>query len=226
MNGGEREAGVAIEDLGRAGFAATHAAMRELVESIRRGATPGKVLLVEHEGVYTAGRAIADAERPAFAIPVERGGRITWHGPGQLVVYPVVPLLRRDVRAWLTALEAFGVAVCAQFGLTATPSVDGTGVFVGAKKVASIGVAIRHWVSMHGISINVSSGPEPWQRIRPCGLSPDAMSDLQTELGRPLAIDAVRAAVRAALPELLAAAGQAPGRIESARARRYDPRSP
>ena len=132
------------------------------------------------------------------------GGKVTWHGPGQLVVYPIVSLPSRDVRRWLRALESFGVRICAGFGLAAEPSVDGTGVFVGDRKVASIGVAIRHWISLHGISINVAIDGEPWQKIRPCGLAPERMSDLSREAGRAIGLDEARQQALAALPELLA----------------------
>lgn len=183
-----------IEDLGRRPFAETLAHMRELHAAVRAGDDPGRILLVEHDSVYTAGRATPPHELLPHVVPIERGGKITWHGPGQLVVYPIVPLPRRDVRDWLRRVESFGVAVCAEFGLAAEPSVDGTGVFVGGRKVASIGVAIKHWINLHGIAINVAVDPEVWQRVRPCGLSPEIMSDLSTVAGRPIDLAAARAA--------------------------------
>jgi lipoate-protein ligase B len=185
-----------IEDLGRTPFAAAHARMLELHAAVLRGETEGRILLVEHEPVYTAGRASAPAEVTAGVVPVERGGRVTWHGPGQLVVYPVVPLPVRDVRDWLGRLEQFGVAVCAAFGLQAEPSVDGTGVFVAGRKVVSIGVAIRRWVSLHGIAINVAMDLEPWHAIRPCGLRPEVITDLSRAVGQPVTMAEVRSAVR------------------------------
>jgi len=161
------------------------------------------VLLVEHEPVYTAGRATPpDDLRPGF-VPIERGGKITFHGPGQLVVYPVVRLPRRDLRDWLRRFEALGVAVAAAFGLTAEPSVDGTGVFVNGKKFASIGVAVKHWINLHGMSINVAMDGTPWRSVRPCGLSPDVMTDLTTALGRTITIDEVKAALRSRLSLLV-----------------------
>lgn len=196
--------GIVVEDLGRMPLEPVLDRMRELVDGIRRGSERGRVLLVEHDPVFTAGRATeAEDIAAAGAIPVERGGRITWHGPGQLVIYPVVPLPKRDVRDWLRRLEAFGVAVCGAFGLGAEPSVDGTGVFVGGRKVASIGVAIRHWISFHGIAINGSVAREPWFQVKPCGLEPDIMSDLSTVLGRTVPLAELAAAACAALPALL-----------------------
>lgn len=185
-----------IEDLGRAAYLPVLARMRALHQEVSTGAAKGRVLLVEHEPVYTAGRATPAAECGADVVAVERGGRLTWHGPGQLVVYPIVRLPRRDVRDWLRRLETFGIALCAEFGLCASPSVDGTGVFVGARKVASIGVAIRRWTNLHGIAVNVAVASAAWQGVRPCGRAPETMSDLSTEAGRAIGMDAVRAAAR------------------------------
>ena len=143
-----------IVDLGRREYAPVLAEMRSLHERVRSG-EPGRILLVEHERVYTAGRATPADQLGPHVVPIERGGQITHHGPGQLVVYPIIRLPRRDVRDWLRRLEAFGTAICRAFGLAAEPSVDGTGVFVGNRKVASIGVSIKQWVNLHGIGINV-----------------------------------------------------------------------
>lgn len=195
-----------IEDLGRQPFAPVYERMQTLHHAVHRGDHPGCVLMVEHEPVYTAGRATPAAELTPGIVPVSRGGRITYHGPGQLVVYPIVRLPRRDVHDWLHRLERFGMAVCDAFGLRAEASVDGTGVFVGGRKVASIGVAVKHWINLHGIAINVQMDPAPWRRVRPCGLSPDIMTDLATACGRCIELDAARAAARAAVFVLLAPA--------------------
>lgn len=188
-----------VLDLGREGFAATHARMLRHADAVCKGELPGMVLLVEHDPVYTAGRATPAREITDGVVPVERGGRITYHGPGQLVVYPIVRLPARDVRAWLRSLEQLGVAVCAAFGVDARPSVDGTGVFAGGRKLASIGVAIRRWINLHGIAINVDMDLRAFRRIRPCGLDPEVMSDLSRAAGRRIALAEVAAAVRAHL---------------------------
>lgn len=193
-----------IEDLGRAAYAPVLLRMRELHEAVRRGEDPGRVLFVEHEPVYTAGRATPGPELGPDVVPIERGGKVTYHGPGQLVVYPILHLPRRDVRDWLRRLERFGVAIAAAFGLDATPSVDGTGVFVGSKKFASIGVAVKHWINLHGIGVNIAMDLAPWHRVRPCGLSPDIMTDLSTAAGRPLTMDEAKAAARRTVSVLTA----------------------
>jgi lipoyl(octanoyl) transferase len=187
-----------IEDLGRADYEPVLARMRALHAAVVRGEQPGRILLVEHAPVFTAGRATPPAELRPGIVPIERGGKITFHGPGQLVVYPIVRLPKRDVRDWLRRLEAFGVRVAAAFGLAATPSVDGTGVFVGTRKFASIGVHVKQWVNLHGIAINVAMDLQPWHEVRPCGLSPDVMTDLSRARGGEVTMaDAVAAATTA-----------------------------
>jgi lipoyl(octanoyl) transferase len=194
-----------IEDLGHAPFAAVHEAMRALHARVHAGTDAGRTWLVEHDPVYTAGRATPPAELTADVVPIERGGKVTFHGPGQLVVYPIVRLPRRDVRDWLRRLERFGVAICEALGARAEPSVDGTGVFIGKRKVASIGVAVKHWINLHGISINVAMDLAAWHRVRPCGLSPDVMSDLSRELQRPIDLESVKAIARGAIARLVTA---------------------
>lgn len=193
-----------IENLGRAAYEPVLAAMRDLHAAVHRGESAGRVLLVEHDPVYTAGRATPPDELAPGIVPIERGGKITYHGPGQLVVYPIVPLPRRDVRDWLRRLETFGVRVAGAFGLCAEPSVDGTGVFVDGRKFASIGVHVRHWINLHGIGINVAMDLQPWHRIRPCGLSPDRMTDLARASGRAVTMAEAVAAATAAVSVFVA----------------------
>lgn len=192
-----------IEDLGRAAYTATLDRMRARHTEVAAGRHPGSIWLVEHDPVYTAGRATPRDEHPPTGdvplVAIERGGKITYHGPGQLVIYPIVRLPRRDVHDWLRRLEAFGVAVCAALGIGARPSIDGTGVFAAGRKVGSIGVAVKHWTNLHGISLNIAMDHAPWQRVRPCGLSPDMISDLASIAGRPIAIADAKQAARDAV---------------------------
>lgn len=193
-----------IEDLGRQPFQTVWTTMRALHAAVHRGEAAGRVLLVEHEPVYTAGRATAPHDLGPHVVPIERGGQVTYHGPGQLVVYPVVRLPRRDLRDWLQRLERFGIAVAAACGVAAEPSVDGTGVFAGGRKIASIGVAVKHWINLHGIGINVAMDLAPWFRVRPCGRAPDLMSDLSRAAGHPVAMATAKAAAIAAVSTLVA----------------------
>lgn len=191
-----------IENLGRLPYEPVLATMRALHGDVAAGRVPGRVLLVEHEPVYTAGRATPAHELRPGIVPIERGGKITYHGPGQLTVYPIVRLPRRDVRDWLRRLEHFGMAIATHFGLVAEPSVDGTGVFVAGRKFASIGVHVKQWVNLHGIGVNVAMDLAPWHQVRPCGLSPDVMTDLSRAAGRPLSLEAAAAAAAAAVSVL------------------------
>jgi len=195
-----------LEDLGRADYAPVLERMRQRHAEVARGEHPGCVWLVEHEPVYTAGRATPPAELRPGVVPIERGGKITYHGPGQLVVYPIVRLPRRDLRDWLRRIEQFGVAVAAAVGVAAEPSVDGTGVFADGRKFASIGVAVKQWTNLHGIGINVAMDLVPWQAVRPCGLSPDIMTDLSRAAGRAVSLAAAKAAACAAVSVLCDAA--------------------
>lgn len=190
-----------VLDLGRVAFAPVHRRMHEIAAAVRRG-EPGQILFAEHDAVHTAGRGTAPEDLHPGIVPIERGGKITYHGPGQLVVYPIVALPRRDVRAWLATLEEFGIAVCAGLGIAAERSADGTGVFVRGRKVASIGVAVRHWINLHGIAINVAMDLAGFRAVRPCGLDPAIMSDLERVAGRPITLVEAKAAARAALPVL------------------------
>jgi len=172
---------------------------------VAANAAAGAVWLVEHDPVYTAGRATQAADLRDGIVPVERGGQVTWHGPGQLTIYPIVKLPKRDVRDWLRRIERFGVQIAAAFGLDAEPSVDGTGVFVAGRKFASIGVAVKRWTNLHGIGVNVAVQGSPWHAVRPCGRSPDVMTDLSTASGRAITVPEVAAVARGAVSILTAA---------------------
>ncbi len=191
-----------VRDLGRVPFAVVHSMMLELLARIHRDKAPGEVWLVEHDPVFTAGRATPKGDIQGEIQAVERGGKITYHGPGQLVVYPIVRLPKRDVRRWLKNLEQFGVAICSELDLQGVPTVDGTGVFVGGQKIASIGVAIRHWISFHGISINIAMDLSPFHTVRPCGLDPSIMTDLSTVAGRAISLGEAKALAQKCLPIL------------------------
>lgn len=196
-----------VRDLGnRRPFAEVHESMLALRERIHRGGSPGEVWLLEHEAVYTAGRATPAghlADPTVQILPIERGGKVTFHGPGQLVIYPIVRLPRHDVRAWLRSLEGFGMAICERLGLETHPASDGTGVFARGRKVASIGVHIKHWINVHGIAVNVDMDLASFEPVRPCGLDPTSMSDLSRELSRTVTMDEAKEAARSALPVLV-----------------------
>ena len=168
---------------------------QEVVEGIR----PNTLLLLEHPSVYTAGRRTDDAERPTDGTPVidvDRGGRITWHGPGQLVGYPIVKLLKpTELVGFVREIEAALINVCADLGVNAV-RVDGrSGVWIqdsqGDRKIAAIGIRVAKAVTMHGFALNVNPDLSAFRRVVPCGITDADVTSLEIELGRPITVDEV-----------------------------------
>jgi lipoyl(octanoyl) transferase len=163
--------------------------------------TPDTVLLLEHPPVYTAGKRTLDLERPVDGTPVidvDRGGKITWHGPGQLVGYPIVKLPEPlDVVGHVRRIEEALIGVCGDFGVEAT-RVDGrSGVWVLGqggqqdRKVAAIGIRVSHGVTMHGFALNCDCDLTWFDRIVPCGLPDATVTSLTAETGRPVTVEDV-----------------------------------
>lgn len=179
------------------------------------GQIPDTCLLLEHEPVYTAGRRTEPFERPmgdpgAPVIDVDRGGKITWHGPGQLVGYPILALDEPiDVIAYVRAVEEALIRTCADAGL-ATTRVDGrSGVWVRDggpdRKIAAIGIRVARGVTMHGFALNCDNDLSWYDRIVPCGISDASVTTLSAELGRRVVIDDVIGQVQRHLAEVLGA---------------------
>ena len=171
-----------------------------------------EVLLLQHEPVYTAGKRTSPWERPqdgTRVVDVDRGGKITWHGPGQLTGYPVLRLADPvDVVAYVRRVEQLLIDVCADLGL-ATGRVEGrSGVWTpdGARKVAAIGIRVARGVTMHGFALNADPDLAWYDRIVPCGLADAGVTSLTRELDRPVAVDDVLPLVEQRLPELLTVA--------------------
>ena len=184
---------------------------RRLHAEVVAGTREDTVLLLEHPSVYTAGRRTESFERPLDGTPVvdvDRGGKITWHGPGQLVGYPIVRLPdAMDVVGHVRRLEAALIAACADRGLEAR-RVDGrSGVWTadGQRKLAAIGVRVSRGVTMHGFALNCAPDLTAYGAIVPCGITDAGVTSLSAELGRPTgvaeAIDAVEQHVRAVLTD-------------------------
>lgn len=174
-----------IEWLGRQPYPEVYARMQALLEARLAGEAPDTVLLCEHDPVYTLGRsrgARANLLDPGDTpvIEVERGGDVTFHGPGQLVGYPVLalPPHRHDLRAYLRALEGLCARVIGRFGVEGGPDPRNTGVWVGGQKIAAIGVAARRWVTWHGFSINVDVDLAHFRRVNPCGMGSELVTRL------------------------------------------------
>jgi lipoyl(octanoyl) transferase len=175
---------------------------------------PDLLWLLEHRSVYTAGRRTEPLERPLDGTPVidvDRGGKITWHGPGQLVGYPIVRLPDPiDVVAHVRRMEGVLIDVCAALGVTADRVQGRSGVWVGAddrgpqRKVAAIGVRVARGVTMHGFAINADPELAAFDRIVPCGIRDAGVTSLSWELGRDVTVPQVRELVLERVPRLLA----------------------
>ncbi|WP_163506824.1 lipoyl(octanoyl) transferase LipB [Fodinicola acaciae] len=178
------------------------------------GDGPDTVLLLEHPPVYTAGKRTEPWERPAGDTPVvdvDRGGKITWHGPGQLVGYPIVKLPEPvDVVAFVRRMELMLIDVCATFGVTGVQVEGRSGVWVAAdergpdRKVAAIGLRVARGVTMHGFAINCDADLAAFGTFVPCGITDAGVTSLTAELGRQVTVAEVTPVVEAALPRLLA----------------------
>jgi len=172
---------------------------REIHTDVASGSRPNTLLLLEHPSVYTAGRRTEDAERPTDGTPVidvDRGGRITWHGPGQLVGYPIVKLLKpTELVGFVREIEAALIQVCSDLGLTAI-RIDGrSGVWIqdarGDRKIAAIGIRVAKGTTMHGFALNVNPDLAAFRQIVPCGIADADVTSLEMELGRTITTDEV-----------------------------------
>jgi lipoyl(octanoyl) transferase len=162
-----------------------------------------ELLLLEHESVYTIGRApdrssLLGAEHlpyPLFSI--NRGGQATYHGPGQLIGYPIVDLRRcgQDLHKYLRWLERLLIELLSEYGMAATQRGSLTGVWVDDRKIASIGVGVRHWITMHGFALNVCGDLSPFDQIVPCGINDVAMTSMEKETGKVFPVADVARAV-------------------------------
>jgi len=185
-----------VQWLGRRPYREVHDLQQGLlVERIQEG-TSDMLLLVEHYPVVTLGRGTEGGAADYVmvpVIPVERGGEATYHGPGQLVAYPIRELLpgHRDLHAYLRSLEDVVIDVLADFGVVGGRIEGKTGVWIEDRKVASIGVAVRRWVTWHGVAINVTTDLEQFASFRPCGSWRIALTRLADHAKVPCDLEAV-----------------------------------
>ena len=211
--------GLDVRWLGRMAYTPAWDLQREVHTARVAGEVPDTVLLVEHEAVYTAGKRTEPHERPTDGTPVvevDRGGKITWHGPGQLVGYPILALPDPvDVVAYVRRMERVLMTVCGEFGL-ATMQVEGrSGVWIAAddgwtgdrpprpeRKIAAIGIRVARGVTLHGFALNADPDLAAYSGIVPCGLEGVGVTSLAAELGRAVTLDEVRPIVEAHLPSL------------------------
>ena len=207
----------ALLDLGRAEYASVLDLQHRLVRKRVAGAIPNTLVLVEHPHVITLGRRGEDAnvlkrdEVPV--IRVERGGDVTYHGPGQLVGYPIVSLAERsnDLRKYVRDLEDVLLATCARYGIYARHEDKKPGVWLTDKwrrerKIASVGVAVSHWVTYHGFALNINTDLAYFQLINPCGYSSATMTSMAEQVGQRVVFDEVKEALVDAFGDHLGAA--------------------
>jgi lipoate-protein ligase B len=193
-----------VLDLGLQPYRLTLRQQEELVGQRLGGSIPDTLMLVEHPPVVTLGRAKlpknlrlgpdALAARGIEFFEITRGGDVTYHAPGQLVGYPIFDLKQhgRDVLRFCRGVEAALIQTLGDFGLRAGAIPGDAGVWVGGKKIASLGVSVRRWITFHGFALNVSTDLEGFQVIRPCGKDPEVMTSMVALLGRPVPLQEVR----------------------------------
>ena len=199
--------------LGRVDYEPTWRAMQRHTDE-RGPDTPDEIWLLEHPPVFTLGLAadpshvLAPGDIPV--VQIDRGGQVTYHGPGQLVAYPLVDVRRLSlsVRGLVTALERAVIDYVAQFGITAIGRRDAPGVYVEGRKLAAIGLRIRRHASYHGLALNVDMDLEPFSRINPCGMAGLEVTQLK-DLGGPRDVKTVADALGPRIAESLKAAATA-----------------
>jgi lipoyl(octanoyl) transferase len=167
---------------------------RELHEKVVAGTAPSTVLLLEHAAVYTAGKRTEDHERPfdgTPVVPVDRGGKLTWHGPGQLVGYPIIKLKNKaGIRDYVERLESVIIAVLADYGIDAVRMKGRAGVWIEpdekgpARKIAAIGIRVHDGVTMHGFAINCNNDLAPYAQIIACGITDAGVTTIAQETGK------------------------------------------
>jgi len=194
---------VQIRHLGSTDYRDAWQLQRQLADA-RVAGGPDTLLLLEHPAVYTAGRRTAAHERPTDQTPVidtDRGGKITWHGPGQLIGYPVIGLAEPlDVVNYVRRLEQSLISVCADFGLDTTRVAGRSGVWLppdtrGARKIAAIGIRVARGTTLHGFALNCDCDLDAYSAIVPCGIADAGVTSLSAELGRHVGVDDLRARV-------------------------------
>ena len=210
-----------LVDLGVVEYGAAWRLQKELVARRADDLIPDTLLLLEHQHVITLGRKTTPENFRPQRVPVfhvERGGDATYHGPGQLVGYPIVKLRDHDVRKHVRTIEGALITAVSAFGVSGERKEGHPGVWVQGRKLASIGVAVTDWVTFHGFALNVNTDMSYFELIRPCGLDPSSMTSMQMITGRALNLSEVKKAV---VKEYSAATG-----VEYLRQEAAEPLSP
>ena len=186
-----------VSELGVVDYLSAWKLQKQIHEDVVNLQTENTLLLLEHPSVYTAGRRTEILDRPLDDTPVidvDRGGKITWHGPGQLVGYPIIKLKNStDVVGFVRELETALISVCAEFGIKADRYCERSGVWVrddkSDRKIAAIGLRVAKGVTMHGFALNVNPDLSAYEKIIPCGITGAKVTSLTAELGRDVTIN-------------------------------------
>jgi lipoyl(octanoyl) transferase len=205
--------------LGRMEFQRALALQEEIVLKKREDpSVEDQLLLLEHEPVYTIGRTpdrsslsapgrirrgeVGAAHLPYPLFVINRGGQATYHGPGQLMGYPIIDLGRcgHDLHKYLRWVEQSLIDLLAKYGIAAARRESLTGVWVGDRKIASIGVGVRHWITMHGFALNVCGDLSPFNHIVPCGINDVEMTSIEKETGTPVSVSRIAASLERLAP--------------------------
>lgn len=194
---GEAVADLRVRWLGRMEFTGALTLQEEIVGKKREDrSSADELLLLEHEPVYTIGRTpdrsslLGAAHLPHPLFSINRGGQATYHGPGQLMGYPILDLrpCGQDLHRYLRWIEQLLIELLADYGIAGSRRESLTGVWVGSRKIASIGVGVRHWITMHGFALNVCGDLSPFNHIVPCGINEVAMTSIEKETGNKFSV--------------------------------------
>ena len=188
-----------VNELGLVDYQVGWDLQKEIQENVINSKLENTLLLLEHSSVYTAGRRTEISDRPIDGTPVidvDRGGKITWHGPGQLVGYPIIKLKNStDVVGFVRELETVLISVCAEFGVETKRYCERSGVWIrdskGDRKIAAIGLRLAKGVTMHGFALNVNPDLSAYSKIIPCGITDAKVTSLAVELGQKIDIQEV-----------------------------------
>ena len=188
-----------VEELGVLDYLSAWQMQKEIQEKVINNIAPNTLLILQHPSVYTAGRRTEITDRPLDNTPVidvDRGGKITWHGLGQIVGYPIIKLKNStDVVGFVRELETALILICGEFGIKAERYCERSGVWLrdekGDRKIAAIGLRVAKGVTMHGFALNVNPDLTAYSKIIPCGIADAKVTSLSAELGRNITVEEV-----------------------------------
>ena len=212
----EEFSAIASQRLGLIDYEEALKIQRQVHQEVVEKLSPSTLILLQHPPVFTAGRRTLDSERPidgSKVVDVDRGGKITFHGPGQIVGYPIVKLKKaNDVVGFVRQLEKALIQICQEFNIKGQTYCERSGVWVrderGDRKIAAIGIRVAKGVTMHGFALNVNPDLSYFDRIIPCGIADAQVTSMEKELNRSIALDEVLEVVEARMKQSLSQVSQ------------------